>query len=317
MPSTGAVVFGRAIAASFAFSACCAAQGGFLGPSLGTVEFRWRERSTAGYNGSYAIGPETAPGVDVVPTPDPSAASVTAQDASVVLVLEAKVTQAAGLTGSPIRGLFNAQFNISTNQESGGAFSRQVVSDGLSLNPRANARVNTTNLGFNPATLPSNPTGTQRTLVAPYRYFANQPNLNGPALGHFQSGANTIYKMLPVLSTDNLNPGNEEATHPGRYDLAGLDNWVPLCIVIYTITDVATARDIVFTVGPSDDLAGAGYDFGTWRGQPNPANDNTDRWKLLPGFTTPPTFTVHVVPGSGAAGVMGVGALLAMARRRR
>lgn len=310
------------VAAGIALSAAALAQSG-IGPSLGTVEFRWRERSTPGYNGSYTIGPDTTPGVDAMPTPDPSAASVTAQDSSVVLVLEAKVTQGSGLAGNPIRGLFSAQFDVLTNQTSGGAFARQVVSDGVpGVNPRANARVNTTNLGFNPTTLLEHSSqSAPRTLVSPFRHLGSIAGApNSPAVGHFRSGTNRIHEILGVLTTTNLDPLELEPTHPGQYDLAGLDSWVPLCIVIYTITDVTMPRDIVFSIANGISVGGNpvrnDYGLRTWRGLRNQLNGE-DQWQLMPGFTTPPTFTVHVVPGPGAAGALGAGALLVMARRRR
>lgn len=298
-----------------------AAFGQNIGPSLGTVELRWRERSTAGYNGSYTLGPGATAGVDVVPTPDPSAASVTAQDASVVLVLEARVTPAAGITGPGIRGLRVASMNIKTNQTSGGAFGRQDVPDGVSVvNPRANARVNATNLGFDPATLLDYPaSGVVRGLVSPFRETAlNAGGLNGPGLGHFRTGNNTIHKIEPALQTANLNPANPDATNRGQYALAGLNAWVPLCIVVYNITDVTTARDIVFTATNVDGVPQiTDYGFRTWRGSANTQNGDLDLWSLSPGFTTPPTFTVHVVPGPGAAGVLALGCGVALRRRMR
>ena len=306
-------------------AACGGAYGQNIGPSLGTVELRWRERSTAGYNGSYTIGPWVAPGVDAMPTPDPSAASVTTQDASVVLVLEAKVTQASGIVGNPIRGLRGTEFSITTNQTTGGAWGRQVVPDQVpGINPRGNARVNTTNLGFNPSTLPDHPTsGVPRGLVSPFREAAlGAGGLNGPALGHFPSGPNTIHKILAVLQTENLNPMNPEATNPGAYEFAGLDAWVPIYIAAYTITDVTTPREIVLKVVNADNgsppsLQPTDYGFRAWRGALNSQNADLDLWQLSPGFTSPPTFTVHVIPVPGVAGVVALGCGIVVGRRRR
>lgn len=314
-------VWASALGAMAGLAIGAAAFGQNIGPSFGTVELRWRERSTAGYNGSYTLGPGATAGVDVVPTPDPSAASVTAQDASVVLVLEARVTSAAGITGPAIRGLRVASMNITTNQTSGGAFARQNVPDGVSsVNPRANARVNATNLGFDPATLLDYPaSGVVRSLVSPFRETAlNAGGLNGPGVGHFRTGNNTIHKIEPALQTGNLNPANPDATNRGQYALAGLNAWVPLCIVVYNITDVTTERDIVFTATNVDGAPqNTDYGFRTWRGFGNTENGGLDLWQLSPGFAAPPTFTVHVVPGPGAVGMLGLAGLLAAGRRRR
>ena len=310
-------------AAVAAFVVCGGALGQNIGPSLGTVELRWRERSTAGYNGSYTIGPWVTPGADSVPTPDPSAASVTTQDASVVLVLEAKVTQASEIIGNPIRGFRGANFDVITNQTAGGAFARQTITDAVSqLNPRANARINTTNLGFDPSTLPGFPAGAPRGLVSPFRQAATDGGLtNGPALGIIRNGnVNAIHRVFPALELAYLDPANLDATNPGEYELAGMNAWVPIFVAIYNITDITTPRDIVFTVANIENSPGPAitdYQFRTWRGQSNPENGNIDLWRLNPAFTAPPTFTVHVVPGPGASGVLGLAGMLAVARRRR
>ena len=303
---------------------CCSAAFGqpYIGPSLGTVELRWRERSTAGYNGSYTIGPWVTPGVDAMPTPDVSAASVTAQDASVVLVLEARVTQAAGISGNPIRGLMGANFDMLTNQTSGGAFARQIVVDGsLELNPRGNARVSATNLGFDPTTLPGHPGPSTRGTVAPFRGWTDfaGPGTTGAGVGVVQPNLNRLYSQVYMLQTGLLDPANIDASHPGEYDKAGLDAWVPLYVASYTITDVSTPRDIVFSVSTRLGSAPEDTDYGfrTWRGATNLNNADIDLWLLSPGFTTPPTFTVHVVPGPGAAGAIGVAGLMVIGRRRR
>lgn len=293
-----------------------------IGPSYGTVELRWRERSTAGYNGSYVLGPGAVAGVDAFPTPDPTASAVLTQDATVVLVLEARVTAAEGMAGNPLRGLRAAVFDVVTNQTAGGAFARQQVTDGNpSLNPRANAKVNALNLGFDPAALPGHPGGTPRGVVAPFRSLADQSGAgaNGPALGLVEGNLNRVRSALVALESAPLDPGNIDATHPGQYDKAGLDAWVPLYVAIYTITDVTTERDIVFTVAnPATQVAQGitDYNFRGWRGDSNTMNSGLDFWQLTPGFTSAPTFTVHVVPGPGAAGAFAVFGI-AMVRRRR
>lgn len=295
-----------------------------IGPSFGTVELRWRERSTAGYNGSYVLGPGATAGVDAFPTPDPTAQAVLNQDATVVLVLEARVTAAAGMPGNAIRGLRAATLDIATNQTSGGAFARQTVMDQVpGVNPRANARVTSLNLGITPSTLVNHPTsGAPRGVVSPFRQLAQNPSINGPGVGSFRDGdVNRIYKATPVLEISSLDPASADATHPGQYENAGLDAWVPLYIAIYTITDVTTERDIVFSVLNTPQSGGfptsTDFDFRTWRGSPNPLLDNLDMWQLMPAFTTAPTFTVHVVPGPGAVGLVAVGGLVAPRRRRR
>lgn len=312
----GCLVFGLA---STSMLAGQAAAGPDIGPSYGTVELRWRERSTAGYNGSYVLGPGAAAGVDSVPTPDPSAASVTAQDASVVLVLEARVTAASGMPGSELRGLRGAVFDVLTNQTTGGAFARQVVPDGNpNLNPRANAKVNAVNLGFDPATLPGYSGGVPRGVVAPFRSLADNNSTNGPALGLVEGNQNRIRSAVVSLEESPLLIENIDATHPGEYDKAGLNNWVPIYVAIYTVTDVTTVRDIVFTLANSDTQVAQGitdYNLRGWRGEQNALNSNLDFWQLTPGFTSPPTFTVHVVPAPGTAGALAV--LGAMAARRR
>lgn len=301
-----------------------AAFGQVIGPSIGTVEFRWRERSTPGYNGSYTVGPWVTPGVDAVPTPNPSAASVTAQDASVVLVLETRVTAAPGVTTNPIRGLYSGEFGIITNQASGGAFARQNITAQLpELNPRANARVNTLNLGFDPSTLVNFPlSGIPRGVVSPFRATADRfgPSTNTPDIGTVTGNANAIRGIATVLQSEFLAPENIDATNPGEYDLAGLNTWVPVYIAIYTITDVTTPRSIVFTMERPDVEQGGGqwdYALRTWRGVTNPDNGFADSWQLLPGFAQPPTFTVHVVPGPGVGGAMGLAGLAVLGRRRR
>lgn len=321
MPYSGMCVFGRAgIAAAVVVVACgaAAAQSG-IGPSVGTVELRWRERSTPGYNGSYTIGPGTAPGVDAVPTPDPSAVSVTTQDASVVLVLEAKVTQAAGLVGNPIRGLRAAGFDIMTNQTSGGAFARYVATDSASMiNPRANARINTLNLGFNPTTLPGHE-AIARSVVAPFRGLG--AGGNGPGLGIVGASLNRIQQPIFGAVIDLFQPTGEpgEPPPPG-YEVLGLNTWVPIYLAVYTITDVTTPREVVFTPRNTFGHTGApttsDYNFRTWRGMSNPDNTGLDFWQLTPGFTTPPSFTVRVVPAPAGVGVLAIGALVAVRRRR-
>lgn len=293
------------------------------GPTLGTVELRWRERSTAGYNGSYTLGPGAVAGVDMVPTPDPSAASVTAQDASVVLVLEAKVTQRAGIAGNPIRGLSSMGFAVETNQVSGGAFARQVFATpgAPETGLRPNARVNATNLGFDPTALAGYPGGAARGVVSPFRAGVDSTiaGMNGITIGVVQPNLNRVINITPGTQIDLLSPGNPDATNPGEYGLAGLDTWVPVYVMVYTITDVTTPRDIVFSFKKPQMWNAPEYPeyfFRTWRGARNPDYANSDTWRLDPGFVTPPTFTVHVVPGPGAFGLIGVGACAFMRRRR-
>lgn len=305
--------------AGLALSTGVLAQG--IGPSYGTVEFRWRERSTPGYNGMYTLGPGAVAGIDAVPTPSPSAASVTAQDASVVLVLEAKVTNSPGAPGTPGRGLLAAEFDVLTNRTTGGAFARQNYSQPPGATPRANARIDALNLGFDPSTLVNFPTsGIPRAVVPPFRAWADDdgPSSNQPDIGVVSTDLNKIRGIAASLQREFFTPGYPDATNPGEYNLAGLDEWVAIYVAIYTITDVTTPRDIVFTIGqPFGQNAGLDYALRTWRGQTNPLNGGSDSWQMSSAPGTPPTFTVRVVPGPGAVGVLALGCGGALRRRRR
>lgn len=292
--------------------------GGF-GPSYGTVEFRWRERSTPGYNGSYTLVSGAIAGVDAFPTPDPSETAVLTQDATVVLVLEARVTNTPGAPGTPGRGLLHAEFDVKTNQLLGGAFARQNGTDPIGgPNPRANAKISALNLGFDPTSLVNHPLGTPRGIPAPFRSLADNfgPGTNAADIGVVSPTLNTIDRIRLGLHREFLAPGGVDATHPGQYGKAGLDAWVPVHVSIYTITDVTTPRDIVFTLATPSDFGPADYGLRTWRGLPNPWNSAADSWQMLPGFTTPPTFTVHVVPAPGVGALVVAGGMMAMRRRR-
>lgn len=297
-----------------------------IGPSLGTVELRWSERSTAGFNGSYALGAGAISAPAVTNGAAPTAAQVTQQDSVVVLVLQARVTGNVG--GPAIRGLMAAGFDITTNQASGGSFTTFVNNDGTpELNPRGGANSGTNaagqaNLGYNPGTVLGAMAGAaNRGVVAPFRSVANNNSANGAALGVASANGNTLSKVTLGAQTADFDPNNIDATNPGEFNLLGLGQWVDVYVAIYNISDVSSVRDIVFTVRNSPATAPnpdpTDYGFRTWTGGSNSQNGGLDLWQLTPGFSVAPTFTVSVVPAPGAAALLGLGGMIAARRRRQ
>lgn len=300
-----------------------------IGPSLGTVELRWVERSTAGFNGAYALGAGAVSAPAQTTGAAPTAAQIADQDSVVVLLLQARVTGNVG--GPAIRGLMAAGFDIGTNQSTGGSFTTFTNNDGTpALNPRGGANSGTNaagqgNLGFNPGTALGDGSAmagaTNRGVVAPFRAVANNNSANGPALGVATADGNTLSKVTLGAQTSDFDPNNGDGTNPGQYNLLGLDQWVTVYVAIYNISDVSTVRDIVFTVRNSPATAPnpdpTDYGFRTWTGGSNSQNGGLDLWQLSPGFTSAPTFTVSVVPAPGAAALLGLGGMLAARRRRQ
>lgn len=320
------------IAAAAGLAMAASALATSIGPSLGTVEFRWRERSTSGYNGMYALPNGAAASSVVTNGASPTAAQVTVQDAVVVLVLEARVTQAASLPAgiSAIRGLQGAQFDITTNQTSGGAFRSIVVADGNpAVNPRGGAVVGGTtagsvggvNLGLGgaPNALLPGAAISNRGVVAPFRGVANNNSANGPAVGVLSANQNTLGGVFLGEQPQLFGPEDDYA---GQYQYLGQDAWVPVYCAIYDITDVTSVRTVTFSIRRW--IGTWPYPVGdTWlqtsTGVLNPQNPQFDAWALSPATTgyTPESATFSVIiPAPGGAAWLALGSVL-VARRRR
>jgi hypothetical protein len=292
-----------------------------IGPSLGSVELRWVERSTAGFNGQYELpAGATASPANTTGTA-PTAAQVTQQDGVVVLLLQARVTGNVG--GPAIRGLAAAGFDITTNQAAGGAFRSINVADGTpALNNRGSAQVGsgaagTNVLGFSQAAAPGAATS-DRGVLAPFRSVANNNSTNGAALGVLVNNGQTLNKVTLGAQTGFFTNVDDFPDTFGAYNLLGLDQWVTVYAAIYDISDVTTTRDIVFSVANSASTPPVNdYGFRTWTGSGNTQNGGLDIWALSPAFTSSPTFTVRIaIPAPGSAALLGLGGLVAARRRR-
>lgn len=295
-----------------------------IGPSLGTVELRWIERSMpAGtFNGGYNLPAAAAPSAISTTGAMPSTTAITTQDAVVVLVLQARVTGNVG--GPAIRGLAAAGFDVVTNQTAGGGFRSINVADGTpALNNRGSAQVGNNTNGANilgGANTAPGAASSDRGVPAPFRAVANNNSTNGPALGVLSANSNVLSKVTLGAQQGFFTNADDFPDTFGAYNLLGLDQWVNVYAAIYDITDVNTVRDIVFTVRnspatpPNPDPTD--YGFRTWTGGSNTQNGGLDLWQLSPGFTAAPTFTVSIVPAPGAAALLGLGGLIATRRRR-
>lgn len=289
-----------------------------LGASpYGSVEFRWRERGLGLTNWLTVPAGATPSGPGVT---NPTVTT----DARFHLILEARVTRAAGNTD--LGGLAGFAFNlVSSDSRAQGQFAASVVGSSTDLRNQASASVNTYNsvgaytpLPAGATALPGGNASGDRGLFGPFRRVADLGGSNQPAIG--VQNLSTVGPLANNPTLENITVGaltdalsfvdpdtGDNGPYFGRNDFYGLNTWVPVFYAVYNIADVSTFRNIQITA----QIAGvAGNDSGLrgFRGINNA--QGVDSWVLdnagLPSFGFPAPATALPLLG-----------LLALAKRSR
>jgi hypothetical protein len=294
----------------------------------GSVEFRWRERAIGVTNTvNLPVGATAFSGAALNQTTNPTANN----DARFVLVLEARVTRAAG--NSDLGGLAGIAFNlVSSDSRAQGTFAASSVSGSPDLRNAASASTAVAT-GAQPngsgVVLPAGATGLpgtdnngDRGVFGPFRRVADLGGKNQPAIGVQNNSSSgplatkaTLENVTVAASVDPLSfvdpDTGDNGPYFGRNDFYGLNNWVPIFTAVYNLADLTGRSQISIAA----EIAGAGAgDTGVrgFRGVNNPVG-NIDSWTIDTAGI--PTFTI-VIPAPGAAALAGLGGLMITRRRR-
>jgi hypothetical protein len=316
------------------------AEGGVFS-QLGTVEFRWRERGlgvlpVVGGAQTTSLLPGTAPiaagSLDAVSNPNLTT------DARLSLILEARVIRGSG--NSDMLGFAGVGFGMaSSDTRAQGRFASSlsnIGSESKMLNASlATTTVATSVIGGDPGmTLPAGATslpGTSgnadRGVFGPFRNAADLGQKNGPAIGEQNVGDGvfpinvsnhpTLANIVVAGDSSPFTATDPDTGNPlpyfGRYEYAGLNNWVPLMALTYNIAETSTARSI--TLSP--------YIFGStgvgdsgvrgFRGVANPLT-GLDLWNIDTAGI--PAFVVNIVPAPSMGAMVVLGGSFVFRRRR-
>lgn len=322
-----------AVLSAFAFAPAALGQSPY-----GSVEFRWRERALGVQPVSF--GAQATPVVSPGATPFTGAAAdgtsdpTNINDLRFVLILEARVTRAAG--NSDLGGLGGMAFNlVSSATRSDGRFAASPVSGSADRRNSASSATSVATLP-NPSgpgvVLPTGATelpGSQtnasldRGVFAPFRRVADLGGKNQPAIGMQNLStvgplANnpTLENIVIGASVDPLTYVDEDSGLPGPYfgrnEYYGLNNWVPVFTTVYNVTAYSSFPWVDITAQISVNTA---TDSGIrgFRGFNNP--QGVDSWQI--DTSGVPTFRIWFFPTPGTAmSVLVFGSLAGLRRRR-
>lgn len=297
----------------------------------GSVEFRWRERALGVLpviNGRQTADlPTGAASISGNGTTSPNSAT----DARFCLILEARVTRAAGNTD--LRGLAGVQFDmLSSDLRTQGTFAGVPATSGslsyIGNAASASTAVATSTAGGDPGlvlrpgstSLPGTDNQGDRGIFAPFRRLADLGGKNSPSAGVKDESpwaapnTSSMSRIVPYISSDVFQQRDPDTNAPGpyfnRFEYAGLNSWAPLISLVYNVTDVTTPRTIILDpvvqgVSALDTgLRGFRYQL---------TGAGIDSWMLDNAGV--PKFAI-VVPAPSAAVIAAIG-LVTVGRRRR